>query len=65
MNKPRYIITEYGTRYAVVLSDYAYWAERYTELFEWTLKFPGSILEGMVLELPNEEAVMLFKITWT
>jgi hypothetical protein len=65
MIKERYIVTQYGNTPCVILSDYRYWAEHYTDLYEWSTNFPGSILEGMVLQLPSVEAVLLFKLTWT
>jgi hypothetical protein len=65
MIKERYVVTQYGKARCVILNDYHYWAEHYTELHEWTTNFPGSILEGMALQLPSDEAVLLFKLTWT
>ena len=48
----------------VVLSDIGYWNEHYDELGEWCRENSCN-RKGMTVELPDEQAAVLFSLRWS
>jgi len=48
----------------VLLSDIGYWNEHYDELGEWCTENSCN-RKGMTVELPDEQAALLFSLRWS
>lgn len=47
----------------VLLADYVYWADNYDALQKWCVEYNCDV-QGMVVSVPDDETMMLFKIAW-
>jgi hypothetical protein len=61
----RFIIADYEHRppHIVILCDFSFWSENYSELSEWSVKNKCE-LTGMVVTIPNEVTLVLFVLRW-
>jgi hypothetical protein len=48
----------------VLMSDYNYWADHVGECVEWCSQH-GCRIQGMTIEIPDEETLTLFSLKWS
>jgi hypothetical protein len=68
--KPRFIIADpdvafdMGHSSIIILSDIGFWNENFDQLQTWC-RHHGAEQQGMTVNVPNEETLMMFCLQWS